>query len=673
MKTRAVLAAAVFLCLLASCSEKVVPDVVPFDSEKALVDLTNWSFEEDGPARFFGNTWEFYWRRLYTPEDFCAGVDVETPVLVAGGDPWNGVVNGEELTRDGFATYRTLVLLPEPEKLYSFYMKNQDSAYRLWINGELLAENGVVAETEDKYVPQRLPRHFHYHANNRKLEVVIQIANFTHKWGGLTNSIYMGPPEQIGPFVGGRNGTIMFLSGAILIMAFYHLFLFVNRRLDRSSLYFSLFCISVFIWYIITGDYVFFRLFPSFPLGIGIRLYYVSLFGALPFFLLFIYSVYPRSLRRIIVLAPGGAAACLMALVLFSPVPFFSAHTLTPYYILVVIGAVIAAVVLIRALARGQDGAVLSLIGFAGFILTAFYDIAANRKIIVGSPLGPFLPAGLFVFILFQSFILANRISRAYERLDDFANNLEGMVARRTAELENARKKLFEQEKLAALGTLAGGIYHEVFNPLSGISGPLQVIKKEMIADEESPGSGDNETVRRHIENMEANVKNITTVVSNLNNLIHDKLVIKESVELFPLVREVTESVSGRSKKEVDFSIEVGPEDTVLGDKTIIRQIFENLLSNAAAAVESGGMVTVRFESADTGSRILVEDNGRGMSPAEAARAGDPFFTTKETAGGSGLGLFLVKRFAASLGWEISVDSRQGEGTRVVLSLPFSG
>jgi signal transduction histidine kinase len=658
-----------FLVLLVSCGEKIVPKVFSSSSEEARIDVSNWSFKDDGPMRLIGNTWEMYWNELYTPGDFFDGAVGTPPSLVTGGSAWNGmVINGEKLTENGFATYRTVILLPEAGRIYSFYIKNQDSAYRLWINGELLAENGVVAETEEEYLPRRLPRLFHYHARGGELEIIIQIANFTHKWGGLTNNIFIGLPAQLRSFINGRYGTITFLTGAILMMALYHLFLFMNRRKDAASLFFFLFCLSAFVWYLFRGDYLFFRFFPAFPLGAGIRLEYFSLYGVMPFFFLFIWRVYSGSIRRVFVIVPAAAGSCFMLLVVVTPLKFFSAHTLVPFYALVVIAFGILLTLVMRAALRKRPGAVLSLLGCLAFFTTALYDIAANRKIIMGNSLSPFLPAGLFIFILFQSFILAKRFSRAYDDLDDLANTLEQQVARRTEELQNTREKLFEREKLAALGTLAGGISHEIFNPLSGISGPLGVLRRELTVS----GPAKNETITKHLDYMEAKVEEISAVVKNLNNLIHEKEIQKVPVPLLPLVERVAADYSKRNKA-VHFSIGIGKDDIVSGDPGVLRQIIDNLVSNAAAAVESGGRVAVRFETTDTGSRIVVEDNGRGMGLEEAARAGNPFFTTKETSGGSGMGLFLVKRFAASLGWEVHIDSRVGEGTRVTLSLPLSG
>jgi signal transduction histidine kinase len=651
-----------FLVLLISCGVKVEPKVIESTGNKDL-DLSEWSFEENGPIRITGNVWEFYWDRLYTPNDFLLNAPLEEPVLVTGGEPWNGtVVNGEKIPEDGFATYRTVLLHSKPGELYGFYIKNQDSAYRLWINGELLAENGIVAETKEDYRAQRLPRLFYYSSQSRKLEIVTQIANFTHKWGGLTNNIYMGLPDQISSFIFYKNAIVMFLAGAILIMALYHLFLFLNWKLDRAPFYFFIFCLFVFFEYLFTGNYLFFQFFPAFPLSLGIRLHYFSLFGVLPFFLHFIYAIYPRSLKRIFVLAPAVATGFLMVLALIAPVKFFGLYTLIPFYIFVVVGAVITAIVIIKALITGQSGAALSLIGFVLFILSVFYDIAANRKIITGSALTPLIPAGVFAFILFQSFILANRISRAYRRLDNLTNNLEQMVERRTAELENTRNKLFEREKLAALGTLAGGIYHEIFNPLSGISGPLSVIKKNLFSPTDTAM---NEQIHRNIGYMEANVKKITDIVNNLNDLIHEKQIKKEPLKLFPLVKDVIENISSQTDKHVEFSIDIKEEDTILSEENILKQILVNLISNALDAVEKDGTIDVSFENTGTDRRLTVKDNGHGMDQEEVSRAGNPFYTTKELSGGNGLGLFLVKQYAANFGWDVSIESRKSRGTAV--------
>ena len=654
------IAVSCLILLLTSCSERIVPTVIHSSSDKAVIDLSEWSFSEKGPVRLLDNTWELYWKRLYTPKDFRDHRIEHSPVLVTGGKAWNGViVGGEELSEDGYATYRLEIVLPE-EGMYSLYMQNQDSAYRLWLNGEEAGGNGSVGTSKGDYIPQRLPRLVHHHVHGNRLEIVMQIANFTHKWGGLTNNIYLGHPEQIRGYVNRLYGIINFLAGAILIMAFYHLILYIIGHNDFSALFFSLFCFFVFVWYLFNGEYLFYRLFPSFPLGFGIRLHYAFICGILPFFLLFISSAYPDTAVRKPLRVLVGAGFGMTLIPFITPVKLFSSQILIPYYSLIIIGAVMVLTILIRALLRRKPGALFSLAGFIVFISTAGYDMLAERKIITGSSMGPFVPAGLFAFILLQSIILARQFTAAYKRLDHLTDNLEKEVRERTAALQEARERVREKEKLAALGTLAGGVSHEILNPLSGISGPLAVIRKEF----ETLYPGGSVSVLRHMDYIEENVHRITDVVKNLDALMKDQRIVKTDVPLLPVVRRVVEEY-----REGLVALDIEKGVTVSGDEGVLRQIIENLVSNAVHALEPGGNVVVRYEAGPPHRAIIVEDSGRGMEPEEVTRAFEPFYTTKETSGGSGLGLFLVRKLAESLGWEISLSSVPGERTIATITL----
>jgi len=657
---------AVILCLclitLTSCSEGISFSPGPFPSEEAVLDLSEWSFEEDGAIRISGISWEFYWNKLYTPKDFRISRILEKPAFIPNAQAWNGtVIGGRKLDEDGFATYRLRILLPDRKGPFGFYIQNQDSAYKLWINGRLLAENGIVADTKEEYTPQRLPQLFHFQGEDRELEIVVQVANFTHKWGGLTNSIYMGLSKQINGFANRLYAAVLFLTGSILVMALYHLFLFMYRRKDRSTLFFSLFCFAVFLWYLFTGEYLFFRLFPDFPLAIGIRLNYFSLFAILPAFLLFTESVFSEGITSRLCWIISAAGFLFMLLSLAAPVKFFSRYTLTPYYILSILGIGLVIIIIFRSLLQRKPGTWLALAGILIFFSAALYDMAANRKIIQGSPFGPFVPEALFVFILAQSLILAKKFSRTYADLDSLTVSLEKKVKQRTKELHTAQAKLYEQEKLAAIGTLTGGISHEILNPLSGISGPLSIIKKEISAS----NLKNSEPVARHLQYIEENVQEISAAVRNLNTLIKDKEIMKAPVLLLPIIEKIINRYDLLESKTITFAVEINKEEEISADPDILYQILGNLVSNAVDAIESKGTVTIRFLNSGARKNIIISDTGRGMERKEIRRAFDPFFTTKEREGGSGLGLYLASKFAASLGWKITIDSRPGEGTGV--------
>ncbi|MBU0936913.1 MAG: sensor histidine kinase [Spirochaetes bacterium] len=660
---------------VASCSVNVVPVLVePGDS--TLLDLSGWDFARRGPARLLGNQWELYWRQLYEPADFAAGRAQAKPYLQPGGTAWNSLLaDGQPLGPDGYATYRAYVQLPEAGQIYSFYMQNQDSAYIFWVNGQKLAQNGTVATAAGQYRGQRLPRLVHFYADSAELELVFQIANYTHKWGGLTNNIYLGLPDQMQGFVSGFFGTELFLTGAILIMAVYHLFIFFNRRSEWAAFWFALFCGSISLWYLFNGEYLFFILLPWFPLAAGIRLQYASLVAAVPLFFLFIQFALPDILNRRFSRLAVFPGAGLLLVPLFAPVKFFTLHLLTPFYVVVLCYALLSLYVMVRALLKGRSGSLLSFAGFLVLLAAILYDMAADRKLFAGNPLGPFAPAGLFVFILCESFIMARRFSAAYRSLDRLNRSLEQLVEKRTSELQQARELQYEKDKLAVLGTLVSGISHEIFNPLSGISGPLSIIRKELAASD----LRNNEVIGRHLDYLQGNVQEIQTVIGNLNAVIRDVPVEKTAVSLRPLLERVLhdlQAVEGSGDpartdggKLPSVIVAVAARAEIQADSGILRQILNNLLANALLATGPEGEVQVRLRQDETPWVLEVSDSGCGMPAEQAARAFDLFFTARPLGGGSGIGLFLVRKFATSLGWQVQLESAEGKGTTVRLIL----
>ncbi len=672
MKRASSLAAAILaFVVVMSCSARVTPTLIRNDTGEPRIDLSEWSFTENGSVRLLGNTWEFYWHQLYLPTDFAGGLVEDQPGYIEGGRCWSVAPDyGEAALRvsDGFATYRTKVIVPIANIEYAFYMQNQDSAYRLWIDGVLRAENGVVSDSPQSYKPQRLPRLFFHHAGDNELEIVLQVNNFTHKWGGLTNNIYMGLPDQMIAFVETLSTFVLFFSGAITVMALYHLFLFITRRKSLSSLYFSLFCFSVLLWYLFNGDYLFFKLLPDFPLAPGIRLQYLSLSGAMPLFMMFVDAAYPDVPGRRITRGMAYAGFAFMLVPILTPVKFFTVFSLPLAYAFIVAGLLWMLFQLIQATLGGSMGARYSLAGFVIFFCTVIYDILADRKLILGNALGPFSPAGLVTFILFQSFALARRFAVDYARLDDLTANLEDKVRSRTEELERTREKIHEKEKLAALGTLAGGVAHEILNPLSGITGPLGVIKKEIAAS----SLADNESVYRHLSYIDDNINTISTAIKNLDALIKDRDIVKSPVPLLPVAREAVAQCPIPDGKRVDIRFDIGEDDTVMADPGVLRQILLAVLRNSVDAMEKDGTVNIRVDhdnkpEAHDGDTIFIEDSGQGMSQEELSQAFDAFYTTKTTQGGTGLGLYLAQRLATGLGWEMELSSSLGEGTRVAI------
>jgi signal transduction histidine kinase len=104
-------------------------------------------------------------------------------------------------------------------------------------------------------------------------------------------------------------------------------------------------------------------------------------------------------------------------------------------------------------------------------------------------------------------------------------------------------------------------------------------------------------------------------------------------------------------------------------DERFLKQAFLNLIKNAAAAMPEGGILTIKTEKRDAEALISIQDTGTGISEENLSKIFEPYFTTKET--GSGLGLTLVFKIIREHQGEISVKSREGEGTSFIITLPI--
>jgi two-component system, NtrC family, sensor histidine kinase PilS len=235
--------------------------------------------------------------------------------------------------------------------------------------------------------------------------------------------------------------------------------------------------------------------------------------------------------------------------------------------------------------------------------------------------------------------------------------------------LREMEESLKRADRLAAIGKLAAGMAHEIRNPLASISGSIEILKEE-------GGS-----VPRNHQLMNIVLREI----NRLNSLIEDFLLfarptspIKEPIHLNSIWEEVLRVF--RHSPDCDSLIRLHTsfqeELSIQGDAQQIKQVFWNLLTNAAQAMPQGGDLWVNLRrnvpsAPGNGPQgeISIQDTGAGISESEVERIFDPFFTTKER--GTGLGLSIVHRIVESHGGKISVTSQPGKGTTFTVLFPL--
>lgn len=233
--------------------------------------------------------------------------------------------------------------------------------------------------------------------------------------------------------------------------------------------------------------------------------------------------------------------------------------------------------------------------------------------------------------------------------------------------LQNLQTQLIHSEKLASVGRLAAGVAHEINNPLTGILTFTHLLLSEM--SEDNPVRDELNVIAREAKRCKLITQNLLDfarqtepekVSTNINKLIKETLSIVENQAPFQNIRIV---------KSLNPSL-----PCLLIDPNQIQQVLMNVLLNAQEAMPRGGFLTIStdFTEDDNSLEIKFIDTGYGISEENLEKIFDPFFTTKEVGTGTGLGLAVSYGIIKSHGGQITIYSKKGRGTTVLIKLPLN-
>lgn len=226
------------------------------------------------------------------------------------------------------------------------------------------------------------------------------------------------------------------------------------------------------------------------------------------------------------------------------------------------------------------------------------------------------------------------------------------------------QRKLVQSEKMAAIGMLAGGVAHEINNPLGGILAFAQLIRQELPL--ESPLQNDVKEIQEAAKRCKKIVEDLLSFSRPSADLEKSPQDLNQLVEkILPLLR--LKFREGSITVRTEYGTSLPP---VWGDANRLQQVFLNLLQNAGESMKGGGTVTIRTRRAPAGSEVVLEvaDQGMGIAPEDVERIFEPFFTTKGLRG-TGLGLSICDSIIQDHRGRIDVESERGKGSlfRVVL------
>jgi signal transduction histidine kinase len=231
-------------------------------------------------------------------------------------------------------------------------------------------------------------------------------------------------------------------------------------------------------------------------------------------------------------------------------------------------------------------------------------------------------------------------------------------------ELKETKDQLVQSEKLAALGTMAAGIAHEIRNPLTSLQLFVQMMAERF---------DDHEFREKFTQIVPPEIERLNRIVNDLVSFAKPSKLIMEPAQVNNIL-EKTIRLSEISFKKLNVKVikEFGPVPAVMCDQQKLMQIFLNLIMNGAQSMATGGTLTVRtyFDDINMNVCIDIKDTGHGISEENLKKIFAPFFTTKE--GGTGLGLAITRRIVEEHKGEIKVKSIVGEGTTFTVELPVA-
>jgi two-component system, sensor histidine kinase RegB len=248
--------------------------------------------------------------------------------------------------------------------------------------------------------------------------------------------------------------------------------------------------------------------------------------------------------------------------------------------------------------------------------------------------------------------------------ISTFSLRMSQSLRRRGEELDRARSDAEAAERLAALGTVAAGTAHELNTPL----GTIQILAGELAAQLEGDRRNEAEEIRRQVQRCKEIITNMLAPRGGAD--VEESKEFEVAPVLEAAVRRWQEGRPGPRPE-----ITVDPATARARARLPVRafeQAIANLLDNAAEATAGlpSREVQISLERVRDELRLTVADNGVGVPEPLLRRVGEPFFTTKEPGLGTGLGLYLARHVMEREGGEMRVDSAEGRGTRVTLTMP---
>jgi len=353
-------------------------------AQLGLLDLSNWDIETDGMIPLNGS-WKFYWNELYNPADYAAD-DSSSIEYFTLPKLWNNhIVKGEKISSNGYATFQLTVTGNFNGKNLALTLPDMYSSYNLWIDGKLIAHNGVPGTDKESTIPQWIPYTKTFNVQRDTISILLNISNFHHKKGGIKDAIWLGTADQLlAERQTNVSANLIQIVGLLLLFAL-SMFAYFHYKRNKIFIFFSLFSLTWAIRGLFTNMYLMNFWFPEFSWTLGTKTEYLTLYITLLLGVQIVGKMYAEHANKLARYISHLVNGIFILITLFAPTKLFS-QLLNTYFIFAGLFMAYIVIVIMNALINDKRGAGYLSLSILVVIFLFFYDLFSFQQLIPRNP-----------------------------------------------------------------------------------------------------------------------------------------------------------------------------------------------------------------------------------------------------------------------------------------------
>ncbi len=439
----------------------------PPTAHKGILDLRDVDFSKNsGEDVKLNGEWEIYWNELITPSDII-GRPEYNPVYFSIPHTWNGFsIENKELPGYGYATFRLQILLPNQTPPLALLVPQQNTSYRLYVNGIVRAEAGSPGESEKTTVPSMKYNTIYLPRQSSEMNLVMQVANYRHRLGGFWQPIQLGSHPTIMKQWQYRRESAHFLIGAFLVMSMINLVFYFNRRSDKKSLAFAVFTGIFALRLFITENRLITDYFPWISYDIYVPMEYSTVFLIPGVYLWFLFTLFPEEISAKLMRYTIILGIILSVISFFTGANIYSLLGFYYQFFLLIILAY-ALLAIIFAVYRKREGSRFVLISILASCIFLFNDLLYANQIIHTYYVGAF---AILIYSLPQSLLISLQNARAFqetevlkEDMEELNLSLNRIVEEKTIELQSTLNEI--EKDLVLARSIQDSLFFKEENP----------------------------------------------------------------------------------------------------------------------------------------------------------------------------------------------------------------